>query len=326
MKYFELEDYETLSQGYQNKITNLSNWIWNGSVNLMTIENWLENYEGAHDTEREKINALHLLSQFMHFELREVRAILESMYRDLYKKPVIKTLKKRGSSNIPHDYKNVLKNTRFIGIGNSSASSSLILYFFRQVNELPVTCFEDRCNIFSYDEHGSISGLKKGQDDEDILHYVFIDDLSASGVQADSEFQKIKIEQILENNPKANIHYLTMFNTHRARDFFEGNEHINVQTVFELDKTYKVFHEESRYYTKNQADQAIVDSERQFSESMCRNYLSKYSKAYMCGYEDSQLLLSFFYNTPDNTLPSFWSETDDWSPVFKRYDKRYNFG
>lgn len=115
MEYFELEDYETLLSEYQNKITNLSNWIWNGSVNLKTIDSWLDNFQNGNDQEREKINALHLLSQFMHFELREVRAILESMYRDLYKKPVIKRLKKNGSPNISKDYKDVLKKLDLLG-------------------------------------------------------------------------------------------------------------------------------------------------------------------------------------------------------------------
>lgn len=189
-----------------------------------------------------------------------------------------------------------------------------------------MTCFEDRCNIFSYDEHGAISGLKKTADDEEIEHYVFIDDLSASGEQAWGEFEKIKIERILDVNPKANVDYLTMFNTHVTRKFFKDKPFVSVKTVFELDETYRVFHDESRYYIKDQADKTTVDAERRFSESMCLHYLSKYSKPYICGHEDSQLLLSFFYNTPDNTLPSFWSDTPDWSPIFKRYDKRFNFG
>lgn len=36
------------------------------------------------------------------------------------------------------------------------------------------------------------------------------------------------------------------------------------------------------------------------------------------GFEDSQLLVSFYYNTPNNTLCSFWKETDRHIPLFYR--------
>lgn len=40
------------------------------------------------------------------------------------------------------------------------------------------------------------------------------------------------------------------------------------------------------------------------------------------GFEDSQLLVSFYYNTPNNTLCSFWKETDRHIPLFYRQGKR----
>lgn len=34
-------------------------------------------------------------------------------------------------------------------------------------------------------------------------------------------------------------------------------------------------------------------------------------------------MITFFYNTPSNTLPIFWSFEDNWVPIFQRYDS-YN--
>lgn len=41
-------------------------------------------------------------------------------------------------------------------------------------------------------------------------------------------------------------------------------------------------------------------------------------QSYALGYENSQLLLSFFYNTPNNTLCMFWKPTETNFPLFVR--------
>lgn len=41
-------------------------------------------------------------------------------------------------------------------------------------------------------------------------------------------------------------------------------------------------------------------------------------KSYALGFENSQLLLSFFYNTPNNTLCIFWKPTKINFPLFTR--------
>jgi hypothetical protein len=53
---------------------------------------------------------------------------------------------------------------------------------------------------------------------------------------------------------------------------------------------------------------------------MVEKYGKKLYKNHMLGYKDSQLLLGLEHNTPNNTLPIFWSE-EEWSPIFKRYGK-----
>jgi len=41
------------------------------------------------------------------------------------------------------------------------------------------------------------------------------------------------------------------------------------------------------------------------------------------GYANGQYTFGFFYNTPDNTLPLFWSSNAQWIPLMKRYEKIY---
>ena len=34
-------------------------------------------------------------------------------------------------------------------------------------------------------------------------------------------------------------------------------------------------------------------------------------------------MMGTYYNTPNNTLPVFWSEKNKWHPIFTRYNKKY---
>lgn len=41
------------------------------------------------------------------------------------------------------------------------------------------------------------------------------------------------------------------------------------------------------------------------------------------GYNNDELLISFFHNTPSNTLPIFWTDAKNWYPIFNRDIKIY---
>ena len=41
------------------------------------------------------------------------------------------------------------------------------------------------------------------------------------------------------------------------------------------------------------------------------------------GFGGGGYMLGAYYNTPNNSLPIFWSEKNNWNPFFKRYNKKY---
>ncbi len=238
---------------------------------------------------------------------------------------VIQQIKKNGItdlSDINVEVSEQIKKTRFIGLGNASESSCLMLYFFRQENGLSKEHFISASQIFERGDDGKVVSLRKHgtiNNKHDILHYVFMDDFSGSGSQAYDYFTDNQCKMISDLNSDATVYYFTLFSTIassiKLRSF---DKNIKLRSIFELDETYKVFGEDSRYYTK-------YTDEKIFSEQVCKKYKDRYSHpTYLCGWKDGQLLLRFFYNTPDNTLPSFWTKTDTWKPIFKRYDKIYN--
>lgn len=66
--------------------------------------------------------------------------------------------------------------------------------------------------------------------------------------------------------------------------------------------------------------------ERTFTEKICSAHGAVLCPEDPLGYQDGQLLIGFSHNTPDNTLPIFWSDGETgapWIPVFKRYPKVY---
>ena len=312
---FDENDYERLRYIYENRIQVLSEWLWQGKPAKEDITRWLSNYNSI-DAEREELNSLYQLSFFMSFELREIREMLKSLYRDHFIRPLIQKIKKSGVTGL-ESIQNELdinkQNTRFLGIGNASESSCLMLYFFRQENQLIKDYFINVSEIFIFDKDGKIIDLVS----KEIMHYVFIDDLAGSGTQAKDFFEDNAINEINKINPDAKVYYFTLFSTEDSNCTLKDyDQEIILKSIFELDNTYKVFGDESRYYSK-------YNTEKQFAENACKRHAGRYSRRYLCGYRDSQLLLRFFYNTPDNTLPSFWSETQDWQSLFTRYDKFY---
>lgn len=324
MSEFSIQDYNRLTIKYENKIETLSEWLWENKPKQVEITEWLANFNSL-DFERERLNALHQLSYFMSFELREIREMLKSLFRDFIVKPLIQKIKKGGISrleDINNEISNQLQKTRFIGLGNASESSCIMLYFFRQENGLSKEHFINASDIFDRNNNGEIINLRKhGPKDEEqeIIHYIFMDDFSGSGSQASSYFSDIQSKMIRTLNPDARVSYFTLFSTNVSYATLHSYDpQIKLCSIFELDRTYKVFGDHSRYYKK-------YEDERTFAEATCKNYKARYAYPdYLCGWKNGQLLLRFFYNTPDNTLPSFWTKTDSWKPIFKRYDKFYS--
>ena len=343
MEYFDKDDYAYLTTLYTNQSKNLSRWIWRNNLSDSEIELWLQNFDGSVDNNitHEQLNSLFLLKQYMFFDIVEVRELLSALYRIHFYKYSIHNLRKKHLTSdldrLGSLYQEELNLTRFLGIGNPSESSGLLLYFFRQINDLSTNLFWNVKDIFTFDEQAKVSGLhvhkyKKDSKEyeEKIRNYIFIDDLAATGSQATDFFStdtSIDIcSKINEYNPDAKIFYFTIFNTELSKEKFieEGLGNVIIKSIFELDSTYKVYTNQSRYFPENPTQQGSNITERDYSKQICDKYFHKLymNRLYKYGYDNSQLLLSFFYNTPDNTIPLFWAESSLWNTIFKRYMKK----
>jgi len=315
-----------------NKIYAYYQTIWKDKWKEGIHTEWLGNFNDVdEDTlQKEQINMLYLLSKFMYFGNDELRELLYSLYRDLYKYPIIASIRKANGNTtddafIENKFIEEHENTRFLGVGNPSESGVHMLYYLRQECNLSRRFFINSSEIFSTTKNnetlsdGSIREFLNAElNNKTIKRYIFIDDFCGSGSQAKS-YLKETVENIKFKSKDIEVVYLMLFGTElgisnvRKLNIFD-----RVDAVFTIDETFKAFSDSSRYF-KNVPD-AII--EKTFSHSTAIKYGTGLFNPPL-GYGDSQLLISFHHNTPDNSLPIFWSDHNNWKPIFKRYNKKY---
>lgn len=323
------------------KIMILNDTVWDRKAKTPQIDAWLRNFSSpGNGTEDERrLHALYLLSQFTYFGSRQMRELMRVLFRDLYKYPIVQGIRQTNGNTtdlafINREFNVALDNTVFLGVGNPSESGCHLLYYFRQENGLPKGCFIHSHEIFERrrptkwqmlasllfnwrDRFAGTLQLRNRQ----VNRYVFIDDFCGSGHQAEA-YSGI-VEDIKSVNPAVEISYFVLCATStgmhavRARTAFDV-----VECVFELDDTFRCFSSDSRYFPSPWP----TDVTAAFAEHMCRHYGATLEPSGEVGYGNCQLLLGFQHNTPDNTLPIFWSNATgglQWTPIFKRYPKLY---
>ena len=189
----------------------------------------------------------------------------------------------------------IMRSTRFYSLGKPGESSSYILYYFRQENNLSLTHFLS-----------TPEGL-----DNTIKYIVFVDDVVISGTQA----QKYLKNVCKKFGKDRDIILLTFFATDEAIELLK-KQNIRVISSINLDDRSKCFSDVSATFNN-------FKNHQNNCERFIRHYGSKAQPDAALGYGNGQYTFGFFYNTPDNTLPIFWSEKPGWKPVVKRYDKKY---
>lgn len=329
-----------------SKIKILNETLWEDRVRKGKVDDWLGNF----NTDDEKFHALHLLSEFTYFGDIQVRHLLRSLYRDLYRYPIIETIRKANGNIIDPAvieplFVDLQRKTRFFGVGNPSESGAHLLYFFRQENRLSKQLFINANELIVRRPGGFALAFP------DLEYYIFIDDFCGSGSQVTSDTGLAgTIYMIKELKPTAKVFYLMLMGTSTgitnvenamitppaggAKKMFD-----HVGAVIEIDKTFRCFDTDSRYYSaknphsnKEQAkDMAYKYGLPLIKDIIGRDIpagpdLDRLAHENALGFRDCQLLFGLHHNTPDNSLPIIWydEKTTPWTPIFKRYNKKYS--
>ena len=306
------------------KIKTLNEFLWEGRTPRSAVNEWLDNFRGERESEPlERAHALYLLSKFLYFGEKEVRALLSAMFHDLIRNPLTVEVRRAMSNctdfNAIHQaFIDELDRTRFAALGGPSESGTHILYEFRQENELTTELFPNLGDLVNGPlDHADTKWLYPEVD-----RLVFIDDFCGTGQQI--------IGMGCETLPdlrraadkigvKLDIWYLTLVATTKGLANVEQTGLFQrVRSLSVLDDTYRVFSPDSQYFS-NPPD--YID------KTQCEDIITYYGNL-ICpgaslGYGDCQLLLGFRHNVPDNTLPMIWLEHSSpwWRPIFQRSHK-----
>ena len=304
------------------KIKTLSETVWERRAREPAITEWLDNFAASNPSAPdERMHALFLLSNFMYFGSRQIRELLKALYRDLYRYPILETIRRANHDTLDAAvidplFKAEREATRFFGVGNPSESGCHLLYYFRQENALPKNLFIHTHRVFT--RAGGLGELQLR--DPTVKQYIFIDDFCGSGKQG-TEYSRDLVEEIKRLNPHVFVAYYVLFATTAGINKVRNETAFDkARAIYELDLSFKCFSTDSRYF---RTPGAGIDP--RFCEEMCRKYGANMGPApHVLGFEDSQLLIGFHHNTPDNTLPIIWFDEPGgipWKPIFRRYPK-----
>ena len=309
------------------KLKLLSELVWDGKADYNEVISWIDGLKNHIDiNEVDVCNLIYALEHFIYFNSMLIDSLLTAMYRDLYQYDIIYEIRRTNNNTLDEQFiENSLSierlKTRFIGVGGASESGSYLLYPFRIKNSLGTDLFLNASEILRNAQ--GPAQLKEPH----ISRYIFIDDFCGTGDQCEKYLKSIT-QKIKEANSEVFISYMCLAGTK------DGLENVRreipfidkVQTLIELDDSFKVFDQTSRYYLSPHTSH-LSNINQEYFKGLCDRFADKLGipSDMRYGHKNCQLLIAFQHNTPDNTLPIFWHATDDSSlaPVFKRKIKQY---
>ena len=260
---------------------------------------------GDDNTERKKkeVEIDEWFGNFEHSEFENMLLILENI--DVVLQPEINSMVDDLSKELRKIFNYDFSDVKAYPLGNSPGSSGGN-FLYSLCKDLGLK--ED----FTPYEHFSKIDLSQ------VEALVFIDDIIGSGNQA-TRFAKEHLSVL-----DVDKYYITLF------AFDEGLKKVRADAGFTkvipaktISDEFKAFSPKSKYFTDTD-DHDI----RERLKSICLHYGEKLYPDHPLGYDDSQSLLVFPHNVPNNTLPIIWggheSESEPsviWKPVWKRKKK-----
>lgn len=263
---------------------------WRNDIDANDIEQWLNNFTGLlYNVDDERRIALWLLCNYTFYNSDDVNHLCKILYSNF-----IHDITIRNSFKTTEEIINCIKNSFFSSIGSAGESGGLLLYHFRQ-----------EANI-SIDRFFYPSAINSTNNDT----IVFIDDVTISGGTAARFFH-----QNISSMSYKNIYYLTII---ASLDAVNKLSDLGITVIFcsLIDERNQCFSERSMAFYK-------FPTLRENSREIAYEYGKLIEPNKPLGHKGGQFAFGFYYNTPNNTLPIFWS-CNNWTPIFPRKEKLQN--
>ncbi|TCI93607.1 phosphoribosyltransferase-like protein [Tenacibaculum sp. M341] len=255
------------------------------SVTQIEVVNWLKNFKD-HDVDK----ALLILEK--------LEFITENEIIELYDSKLKRILENNQDNIIIH------------AVCDYGKSSTLMVYYLKKTPTY--NKFEYRI-VFYYHYSNFKHKIKNISSKTSI---VFLDDFSGSGKQF-VNYYKTYVKPQIKNVKKINqLTFLTLFYLKRAKSYIQ-RFCSEIEMVGEVRNP--AFHSKGSVFGYRKSMLPL----RKFSYEYGKELFSIYNKkektneVYPLGYKNSQALIVFAYNPPNNTLPIIWS-SKNWVPLYPR--------
>jgi len=243
-----------------------------------------------------------MLCNFVYYGKNEVKRLVKLMFEKYIHFVFVNENK---TTVTDYDINNLLKNTQFSQLGAPGESSSYLLYHFRQENELSKKYFEENINA---------------------NNIVFVDDFSITGTQSRDYIIK-ELQKKTRDISNINYFILLLVTTEKAINLLKSEiPNLKIIACIEMDEKSQAFSPSSIVF--DGYDIQIKEDAKKICEYYGGKLISEEDKKKgmeSLGFHGGGYIFGSYYNTPDNTLPIFWSTANDWNRLFKRYEKKYGY-
>ena len=320
-------DGRELIAALENKAQRLSQQVWPRNRNLNDINKWIAAFDGVAggvSAETIRLHCLYVLTHVVTFQDREFNELLRALYREYIRLPLVYEIRADHGGVVDPQVVEAevharLASTLFVGLGSAVKSGSHLLYQFTKQGQLSadqVVATSDDLLTTNVADPGA--KLRR----HGITRYVFIDDVCGTGLSAlDQGPLLARLRELgKDSGVDPRIEILFLFGSASSLAGLTGTGGFDAAHALMLfDDTHKAFGTDSRYF---QAQPGVASGliVKATAEGLFRRAGDQLWASHPLGFMDSQLLLAFEYNTPDNTLTAIWSKGPDegWSPIFER--------
>ncbi|WP_188467158.1 phosphoribosyltransferase-like protein [Bizionia arctica] len=255
------------------------------SITPIEIINWLKNFKVY-----EIGKALSILEKLEYITENEIIELYDSK------------LKKILTSN--------LDNVIIHAVSEYGKSSTLMVYYLKKT---PTYSKNKERIVFYYHYSNFKHKIKSIKEKTSII---FLDDFSGSGKQFVNYYKTYIKPQIISNKNINETFFLTLFYLKRAKSYI-AKSCTEIQLIGEVRNPAFLSKGSVFGYRKSMLPL------RKFCYNYGENLFSTYNKKektneiHALGYKNSQALIVFAYNPPNNTLPIIWS-SKNWIPLYPR--------
>ncbi len=292
----------------KNKIFNLimekDRQYWRKFEGPDEIFKWLHNFSN----EDEIYLALVLASNILYYTLDQMRYLWRIILMNRVKLLVLDEMFRDGAlPDIAEWFPEYLREKCiFVGYGKASKSGQSAVYFFKQSHNVRDLKYME---LFEF--------LHSSEDLSTKERIFLLDDFVGSGNQAKTTwYNKIdgkSFNEVSAQNPHLKFIYIAMVGLKDGKKEIEKNTPMKVILGEELDERFKCFSDVSVIYR---------DPNERIKAREVMQEKGRMLYKWPLGYDNMELAVAFYHNTPNNSLPVIWKRMPDgsWYPLFERFE------